>query len=264
MMNVSKRHVYFIEGGDNVGKTTTIQNFKNNKFIEELKYNRIRFSKYPTSDATNTINKLNTLYKENEARHVNGEVKESEYVKTKRSIIESLINTMICDMISSFDTLYNEKYVLAYPDDVLEICDRGFLSTYLYQYRDMPGIPKLIVDDYNELEHLKAFINKYLPPTMNDINVIILNNNANPLLANIIMDESETIEYKKDFDNNIELQTRINSSLNNIVGLIKNEMTYDLLPIKFYYINIFDETGSIRKTSDEICNEIVSIINKED
>jgi thymidylate kinase len=263
-MNISKRHVYFIEGGDNVGKTTTIQNFKSCKFIEEVKYNRIRFSKYPTSSATNTINKLNTLYKENESRYSNKEVEENEYIKTKKSIIDNLINTMICDMISSFDTLYNEKYILVHPDDVLEICDRGFLSTYLYQYRDIPGIPKLILNVDKELEYLKDFINKHLPPTMNDINVIILNNNANPLLSDIIIDDTETIEYKKDFDNNIELQTRINNSLNNIIALIQQEKICNLLPIKFYYINIFDDTGSIRKTSDEICKEIVSIINEEE
>ena len=265
MMNVSKRHVYFIEGGDNVGKTTTIQNLKQNKYIESIKFNRIRFSKYPTSDATNTINKLNTLYKENETRYKNQEVKDSEYIRTKRSVLESLINTMICDMISSFDTLYNDKWAMAYPDDVLEICDRGFLSTYLYQYRDMPGLMQKLISNIDaELEYLKAFINRYLPPTMNDINVIILNNNANPLLADIIMDDTETIEYKKDFDNNIELQTRINNSLNNIVGLIQHDKVYDLLPIKFYYINIFDETGSIRKSPDEICEEIKAIINKEE
>ena len=265
MMNVSKRHVYFIEGGDNVGKTTTIQNFKQNKYIESIRFSRVRFSKYPTSDATNTINRLNTLYKENEARHKNKEVKDSEYIRTKRSILESLINTMICDMISSFDTLYNDKWAMACPDDVLEICDRGFLSTYLYQYRDMPGLMQKLISNIDaELEHLKTFINKYLPPTMNDINVIILNNNANPLLANIIMDDTETIEYKKDFDNNIELQTRINNSLNNIVRLIQQDKVYDLLPIKFYYINIFDETGSIRKSPDEICEEIKAIINKEE
>ena len=264
MINVNKRHVYFIEGGDNVGKTTTIQNFKQNKYIESIRFNRVRFSKYPTSDATNTINRLNTLYKENEARHKNQEVKDSEYIRTKRSVLESLINTMICDMISSFDTLYNDKWVMTCPNDVLEICDRGFLSTYLYQYRDMPEIQKLILNIDTELEYLKAFINKYLPPTMNDINVIILNNNANPLLANIIMDDTETIEYKKDFDNNIELQSRINNSLNNIVGLIQHDKVYDLLPIKFYYINIFDETGSVRKSPDEICEEIKAIINKEE
>ena len=102
---------------------------------------------------------------------------------------------MIHDMISSFDNLYNDKWAMTYPNDVLEICDRGFLSTYLYQYRDIPGVQKLILNIDTELEHLKVFINKYLPPTTNDINVIILNNNANPLLANIIMDDTETIEY---------------------------------------------------------------------
>lgn len=251
-MKVSKRHVYFIEGGDNVGKTTTINTIKHSKYIDPMKYNRIRFSKYPTKDVTDNINKLNKIYKE---------VKDNP--EDKKNVIISLIKTMIFDMISSFDTLYNDKWFLYNPDDVLEISDRGFISTYLYQYRDMPGIPKQITQD-QELMYLKEFINTYIPPTLNDINVIILNNNANPLLANITIDDTETIEYKKDFDNNIELQTRINSSLNNIIELIKNEKIINLLPIKFYYINIFDETGSIRKTPDEVCQEIVSIINKED
>lgn len=264
-MNVSKKHVYFIEGGDNVGKTTTIHYLKQNKYIESIKFNRVIFSKYPTNDVTNTINTLNTLYKKNETRHKNQEIKDSDYIITKKTVLESLINTMMYNMMSSFDTLYNDEQVMTHSDDVLEICDRGFLSTYLYQYRDMPGLMQKLISNIDaELEHLKEFINKYLPPTMNDINVIILNNNANPLLANIIMDDTETIEYKKDFDNNIELQTRINNSLNNIVGLIQHDKIYDLLPIKFYYINIFDETGSIRKSPDEICEEIKSIINKEE
>lgn len=261
MVNESKKHVFFIEGGDNVGKTTTINTFKSCIYVESLKYNRLYFSKYPTYKSTDKVNELINMLSFNESRYVNNEIDRYEYIKLKKDIINNTIKFMISDMSDSFET---DNYLLRYPDDIVNICDRGFLSTYLYQYKNLPGIPKFCLNYEEELKHLKDFIYKYIPKTRNYLNVIILNNNANPLLADIIIDEEETIEYKKQFDNDLELQYRINSSLNNIVGLIKDNKLSDLLPIKFYYINIFDDTGSIRKSPDDICKEIISIINKED
>ena len=262
-----KKHVFFIEGGDNVGKTTAINTFKNAVYVERLKYNRICFSKYPTYKATDNINELNRMLNFNESRYLSSsEINRYEYIKLKKDIIHNTIKFMLHDMAYSFSP-ETDEYLLKYPDDIVNICDRGFLSTYLYQYKNMPGILHMFCLDYEqeqEHKHLKNFIRKYMPEIENDLNVIILNNNANPLLANIIMGEEETIEYKKQFDNDLELQSRINSSLNNIVGLIKDNKLSDLLPIKFYYINIFDDTGSIRKSPDDICKEIISIINKED
>lgn len=259
-----KKHVFFIEGGDNVGKTTTINTFKNTAYVERLKYNRICFSKYPTFKATDNINELNRMLNFNESKYLSSEIDRCEYIKIKKDITHNTIKFMLHDMVYSFNP-ETDEYLLKYPDDIVNICDRGFLSTYLYQYKNnMPGVPKFCLDYEEEHKYLKNFIRKYMPETENDLNVIILNNNANPLLANIIMGEEETIEYKKQFDNDLELQSRINSSLNNIVGLIEDNKLSDLLPIKFYYINIFDDTGSIRKSPDDICKEIISIINKED
>ena len=267
MFTKTHKHVYFIEGGDNVGKTTTISNFKDTKFIESLKYNRIVFSKYPTANATETINdfnrKINNLEELRKSQGRQG-ITLSRYVEQKQIWYDDLIKYMINDMMPAFTREDLDPYHLKCPDDILSICDRGFLSTYLYQYRNYPGEPKFLFEN-TEREHLEKFVELFVPESDNDINVVILHNNANPMISSDIMiGEEETIEYKKQFDNDVDLQRRINSSLNNIVGLIEHKKLDNLLPIKFYYINIFDETGSIRKTPNEICKELVDIINKED
>ena len=46
--------------------------------------------------------------------------------------------------------------------------------------------------------------------------------------------------------------------------LIKEGKLNEIPRIKFYYIDIFNESGRVRKTPDQICEEIVGIINKED
>lgn len=166
----------------------------------------------------------------------------------------------------SFSNEDDTEYHVRYPDDICNICDRGPLSTYLYQYRSRPDVPNLLIGDSNELVHLKKFFETFVLSrgSENEMSIIILCNNANPYLSNLIIDDTETIEYKKQFDTDVALQTRINSSLNNIVGMIENGTIKELEPIKFYYINIFDDTGRIRKSSNAICKEILSIINKED
>ena len=266
MFTKTHKHVYFIEGGDNVGKTTTINNFKNTPFIESLKYNRIMFSKYPTPNATATINdfnrKINNLEELRKSQGRQG-ITLPRYIKQKQIWYDDFIKYMINDMMPAFTREDLDPYHIKCPNDVLSICDRGFLSTYLYQYRNYPGVPKFLFENA-EREHLERFVELFVPESDNDINVVILHNNANPMISNIMIGEEETIEYKKQFDNDVELQIRINSSLNNIVGLIENKKLDNLFPIRFHYINIFDETGSIRKSSNEICKELVDIINKED
>lgn len=265
-MSINKKHVFFIEGGDNVGKTTTIQTLKDSTIIEECKYFRIVFSKYPRYEITDTINVFMRELKELEQKKSNSDITNWKYNNTKGELINSIMKLMIDDMEYSFKDGDETPYHTRYPDDILNICDRGPLSTYLYQYRSLPGVPKIIIGDKREVEYLKSFFDKYIltKETNNPMSIIILHNNANPLTSSIIMDETETIEYKKQFDHDVALQTRINSSLNNIVGAIQNGTIDCIKGIKFNYINIFDETGRIRKSSYDICKEILSIINKEE
>lgn len=275
MFNKTKKHVFFIEGGDNVGKTTTIQNFKRTEFISNLKYNRLCFSKYPTLRATDNINRLMNEYKQLE--DMKKDMDRHLYNTSKKEILHNIIEFMVSDMMFSFCNDNDiDQYIVNYPEDILNICDRGFISTYLYQYKNMPAVTKVSVSEDKELEMLKEFVDMYIPYSYNTLSVIILNNNMDTkIIKQLPTDETETIEYKKNFDNDTDLQRRINSTLNNIVKLIDQHKLDDLKainryklteirPIRFYYINIFDSTGLIRKSPDEICEEILSIINKED
>lgn len=255
---MSKKHIFFIEGGDNVGKTTTISTIKLTQHISRIKYNRLEFSKYPTYKATDAINILNRQLKEVKEKFNSNTISIVEYDEKRSKITKDLINAMIEDMSTVFTSLYDDyKDISNYNYmDTLTISDRGFLSTYLYQYKSLPE-----ASGYNELEYLKKFVNDYVPETENEMSIIILNNNAN---YHLDIDESETIEYKRDFDHDVELQSRINNSLKNIVKLIKEGKLNEIPRIKFYYIDIFNESGRVRKTPDQICEEIVGIINKED
>ena len=265
-MSISKKHVFFIEGGDNVGKTTTIQAFKDTTIIDRVKYSRVSFSKYPRSNITGNINTYMKELKQLEKIYKLNQVNRRYYEKEKTRILNAISTLMIDDMRYSFSNEDDTEYHVRYPDDICNICDRGPLSTYLYQYRSRPDVPNLLIGDSNELVHLKKFFETFVLSrgSENEMSIIILCNNANPYLSNLIIDDTETIEYKKQFDTDVALQTRINSSLNNIVGMIENGTIKELEPIKFYYINIFDDTGRIRKSSNTICKEILSIINKED
>lgn len=264
-MSISKKHVFYIEGGDNVGKTTTINQFKESSIIDNLKYNRISFSKYPTSKATDKMNLYMKQMKELECQYNTKSINRYMYLQDKKKLLDIIMKYMIDDMEYSFsnnsDSLYHENY----PSDICNICDRGPLSTYLYQYKSRPDIPKFIFEN-NEIGYLKDFFSRYVlsKNSENTMSIIILNNNANPLLSDIIIDESEVIEYKKQYDHDVILQSRINSTINNIVAMIDNGIINQLQPIKFYYINIFDDTGNIRKSSYDICKEILSIINMEE
>ena len=265
-MSKSKKHVFFIEGGDNVGKTTTIQALKDSGMIDSIKYNRISFSKYPNSSITDTINNYIQQIKSIDESYNQNQINRWNYVKEKKKLLNDISNLMIDDMEYSFTNQDDSIYHIKYPDDVCNICDRGPLSTYLYQYRSRPDIPNILIGASNEIGYLKDFFESYILSrgSENEMSIVILNNNANLLLSNIIIDDSETIEYKKQYDLDVKLQTRINSSINNIVGMIENGSIKQLLPIKFYYINIFDDTGSIRKSTNDICKELISIINKEE
>ena len=263
-MSISKKHVFFIEGGDNVGKSTTIETFKDTTIIDDCRYNRVSFSKYPRHEVADTINVFMRELKEIEDKK--DTMTRWKYDTSKKKQLDTIMKFMIDDMEYSFTNKDDTPYHINYPDDICNICDRGPLSTYLYQYRNLPGVPKIILGDKTEALYLREFFEKYIIPknSENSMSIIILHNNANPLTADLLIDESETIEYKRQFDHDVALQTRINSSLNNIVGGIQNGTIDNIKGIKFYYINIFDETGSIRKSSYAICKEMLSIINKED
>lgn len=262
---MSKQITYFIEGGDNVGKSTLInyisQNFTEDykKKKETVKSIRFNINKYPTENSTefmNTINHVLNFY--NDYKDLIS--KDDKYNDIYSRVNNLLINYMIKDMyISFFDNIpISEKNSWNYID----ISDRGLLSTYLYNYKD-------IDNTIDEIYNFKKFIEKYIISKFNSIttqdeiysnlNIIILNNNK-PSIP-IVSDKQEEIEYKKNFDNNIELQQKINNQISNIVTSIDNEKDIDTItyPFRLHYINIYHD-NSIRKTTEEVYKEFLNFI----
>lgn len=282
MNYIQGQKTFFIEGGDNVGKTTTIKRIeeilsKNDSIRGLLNniYEYTKFYKFPSKDMTefmNTYTKLLSIVN-NQLFNLDG---------TNTQLIEIAMHYLIKDMEYAItSTYYSSKF---------NICDRGILSTYLYQFLNYAKL-KYDIDNTNTLNEstlLKIFIKEILNKTIpferrfnTETSIIILYNNTTNKLD---IDESETIEYKKKFDCDQTLQDTINRSLNNIVSNITESETIKLKPYKlyditFYRVNIYKyikEEGTtrykpVRKSVDELANEIIDIIlnsiysyNKED
>lgn len=259
---MSKQISYFIEGGDNVGKTTLI-NYINQNFIEDYKKefkNPIYYhiNKYPTKNNTEFMNVINNVLNFcNDWKILIS--KDEKYHDLYSRVNNLLINTMITDMNKSFiDNIPRNK---KNSWNCIDVSDRGLLSTYLYNYKDID----ITMDEiYNFEKFIKEYIisnnsieqiNEYIA----NLNIVILNNNLSNIP--IISDKHEEIEYKKNFDNNTELQQKINCQISNIVTAINskkdiNTITY---PFKLHYINIYHDNG-IRKTTEEVYKEFKKLI----
>lgn len=277
MNYIQGQKTFFIEGGDNVGKTTTIKEINrilsSDKSIKEIittAYRDLEFYKYPSSEMTKFMDaymKLLNIVNTEMTRLVS---ESFNFGNTSIQLIELAMHYLIRDMETTLSSPYSSK---------INICDRGVLSTYLYQFLSYAKLKYDInnTNTQNETILLKLFINEVLNKVVpiehrfnTDINVIILYNNSDSKLN---IDESETIEYKKNFDHNQTLQDNINRSLNNIIFDITESETIKLKPFKiyditFYRVNIFKyikEANTpryvpIRKTDSQLADEIIKII----
>lgn len=277
MNYIQGQKTFFIEGGDNVGKTTTIKEINrilsSDKSIKEIittAYKDLEFYKYPSSEMTKFMDaymKLLNIVNTEMTRLVS---ESFNFGNTSIQLIELAMHYLIRDMETTLSSPYSSK---------INICDRGVLSTYLYQFLSYAKLKYDInnTKTQNETILLKLFVNEVLNKVVpiehrfnTDINVIILYNNSDSKLN---IDESETIEYKKNFDHNQTLQDNINRSLNNIIFDITESETIKLKPFKiyditFYRVNIFKyikEANTpryvpIRKTDSQLADEIIKII----
>lgn len=277
MNYIQGQKTFFIEGGDNVGKTTTIKEINrilsSDKSIKEIittAYKDLEFYKYPSSEMTKFMDaymKLLNIVNTEMTRLVS---ESFNFGNTSIQLIELAMHYLIRDMETTLSSPYSSK---------INICDRGVLSTYLYQFLSYAKLKYDInnTNTQNETILFKLFVNEVLNKVVpiehrfnTDINVIILYNNSDSKLN---IDESETIEYKKNFDHNQTLQDNINRSLNNIVFNITESETIKLKPFKiyditFYRVNIFKyikEANTpryvpIRKTDSQLADEIIKII----
>ena len=277
MNYIQGQKTFFIEGGDNVGKTTTIKEINrilsSDKSIKEIittAYRDLEFYKYPSSEMTKFMDaymKLLNIVNTEMTRLVS---QSYNFGDTSIQLIELAMHYLIRDMETTLSSPYSSK---------INICDRGVLSTYLYQFLSYAKLKYDInnTNTQNETILLKLFVNEVLNKAVpiehrfnTDINVIILYNNSDSKLN---IDESETIEYKKNFDHNQTLQDNINRSLNNIIFNITESETIKLKPFKiyditFYRVNIYKyikEANTsryipVRKIDSQLADEIIKII----
>ena len=266
------KYSFFIEGADNVGKTTTIQALK--ELNDLIDCNNINYNRYPSSSMTELMNASSNYIK---ALTNKFDSKDIRYKQNKINTCVTTMETLIEDMeYSLFDNS------LKNPNEVI-INDRGPLSTCIYQYipliKEFNNDLDMIVANKNEsfdISILKRFFYITVGPThlkrickksINEkafnrakLNIIILYNNEKELTLST--DKQESIDYKKNFDNDVDLQNRINLTIDSIVNLIKKSK-YDHIYIgtyRFSFIPIYNKNKE-RKTPEEIAKEIAININ---
>lgn len=268
------KYSFFIEGADNVGKTTTIQALKDNLY-DLIDCDYISYNRYPSSSMTELMNASSNYIK---ALTNKFDSKDIRYKQNKINTCVTTMETLIEDMeYSLFDDIRNKI-------DEVVINDRGPLSTCMYQYiplikefnNDLDHIVRSNEDESFDMSIFKRFF--YITMATNNLrkicknsingkaftraklNIIILYNNEKEL--QLSTDKQESIDYKNNFDNDINLQNRINSIIDSIVNLIKKSK-YDHIYVgtnRFSFIPIYNENKE-RKTPKEIAKEIAININ---
>ena len=268
------KYSFFIEGADNVGKTTTIQALKDNLY-DLIDCDYISYNRYPSSSMTELMNASSNYIK---ALTNKFDSKDIRYKQNKINTCVTTMETLIEDMnYSLFDDNRNKI-------DEVVINDRGPLSTCMYQYiplikefnNDLDHIVRSNEDESFDMSIFKRFF--YITMATNNLrkicknsidrktftraklNIIILYNNEKEL--QLSTDKQESIDYKKNFDNDADLQNRINSTIDSIVNLIKKSK-YDHIYVgtnRFSFIPIYNKNKE-RKTPEEIAKEIAININ---
>lgn len=267
---MSRQISYFIEGGDNVGKTTLIDHITQN-FTEDYKKEFTKsigffINKYPTKDNTEFMNVINKVLRFcNDWKTLIS--KDEKYHDLYSKVNNLLINTMIKDMDKSLiDTVPRGK---KNSWNYINISDRGPLSTYLYNYKDTDNtmneiynfekfVKEYIISKFDSMKQMLDLM-KQIDEYMSNLNIVILNNNLPDIP--IISDKHEEIEYKKNFDDNSELQQKINCQISNIITAIDSKKDIDIItyPFKLHYINIYHDNG-VRKTTEEVYEEFKKLI----
>lgn len=253
------KYVYYIEGQDNIGKSTIIEELKRRELISPK--TTVEYHKFPTHKMTNYMSLFNNLVND---MKFNNRASKTDIAK----LIEVTMDILVNDMKYTFG-----NYSILDQAEI-NICDRGPLSTYLYQYKHYCEV--IGIDFPEEVNLHNFFYNVVLSDDNNKIplvinrNIILLTNEYNIELPK---DNTETIEYKTEYDNNQKLQNRIKTDIDTIKDLVNSSKNqYSIGHFNFYTIDIGSSTDSKlnkeRKTTEDICDEIENIItsnyNKED
>lgn len=260
------KDIFFIEGGDNVGKTTLIENMKKyNTNLLEKNGNDCKFFKFPYTDTDNIDNLFKPIKPISKdiitLNNITYDV--DAYSSIAQGIRQNLLMSM---MIKQMGILYDYNE----SDDYI-ICDRGPLSTYLYNYLTGKEYLKYNSDIMCEYDFFNNFLKMlimsvHLRPDLCTYNFIVLCRSPLYLLEDEVdpSNKKNVIMYKDILDNDKKLQNRIDMSINNLRDTFNNHQLYTLndYNIKFHFVDICYDGDGERKSENALLQEVNDIIFK--
>lgn len=250
--NNIKTKLICIDGADNTGKSTLIEYMKNQ---EEFKNSNTLFLSFPTD----------------------------EFRKNRDNGIISVDNNnnfrlYLDDIVSNlFTEVFKNEY------DYI-VCDRSYLSTYIYNYiYGFRGGEELLIEyTYNNFMYsfytrIRNLFNKYLKEfdTLDIYQVVLLSISADKLTCKGKSEYKDNNTYETAIDLNKQLQDRVNRQFELYCNYFKNgtyltkftnsiisdyEFSFKITNSHVYVDNLVHhggKTGYVRKTVDEIYNEII-------
>ena len=289
-------HFLVLEGQEKVGKTTLIKCMKylndNRCLLESKDPSKVAFLKFPSEKALEKVEPLHKVYNRLIAKLNRDSFKaysdESSFIiqEYKYNIayyLKKIMDIMLEDIINTMNSYIHKDYELV-------VMDRGFISTFLYQFLSwnyfMTSSSSSIIYDYVDdmttkfnlfIEYITTnfpIINAYKDHFNilgNTIHHVFLMNNASVETLDLDCDrEKEESKFKSDKDSDTSLASRLKKQLeeirkvdeeNHMVGDSNRKVGIsDIRYSYFKFIDIFniDSDGKFkRKKVETIMNEII-------
>lgn len=246
-----KTKLICIDGADNTGKSTLIKHMKNQ---EEFKNSNTLFLSFPTDE-----------FRKN---------RDNGIISVDNNNFELYLDDIVSNL---FTEVFKNEY------DYI-VCDRSYLSTYIYNYiSGFRGREELLIEyTYNNFMYsfyvrIRNLFSKYLKEfDMLDIHqIVLLSISTDKLTCKGNSEYKDNNMYEASIDLNKQLQDRVNGQFKLYCNHFKNdtylakfvnsiisdyEFSFKITNSSVYVDNLVHhggKTGYVRKTVDEIYNEII-------
>ena len=297
MSNKTITHFLVLEGQEKVGKTTLIKCMKylndNKCLLESKDPSKVAFLKFPSEKALKEVEPLhkdynrliaklnrdsfNTSYSDDESSFI---IQEDKY--NIAYYLKKIMDIMLEDIINTMNSYIHKDYELV-------VMDRGFISTFLYQFLPwnyfMTSSSSIVYDYADDMSTKFNLFSEYITTNFpiinaykdhfnilgNTIHHVFLMNNASDEALDLDCDrEKEESKFKSDKDSDTSLASRLKKNLeeikkadeeNHMIGDSNRKVGIsDISYSYFKFIDIFniDPDGRFkRKKVETIMNEII-------
>ena len=246
-----KTKLICIDGADNTGKSTLIEYMKQQ---EEFKNSNTLFLSFPTDE-----------FRKN---------RDNSIISVDNNNFGLYLNDIVSNL---FTEVFKNEY------DYI-VCDRSYLSTYIYNYiYGFRGREEFLIEyTYNNFMYsfytrIRNLFNKYLKEfdTLDVYQVVLLSISADKLTCKGKSEYKDNNTYETAIDLNKQLQNKVNWQFKLYCDYFKNdtyltkftnsiisdyEFSFKITNSNIYVDNLVHhggKTGYVRKTVDEIYNEII-------